>query len=340
LALKKLSAQHGLAPFIAFLLPIAMLILIKYVPPALNPLQPLLKAVGAKTLAVFFVGISYVAFRLSHLVMEVRNRVVPCPSFWEYLGYAFFVPIVSIGPISPYSVYRATFARASVSRELTKSSFARVLLGFTKYLFLATLFNQLSYAGLLLDGHPHPYLDLAIAMVCFYFYLYFNFSGYCDMAIGTAGLLGIEVRENFNNPFAARNMREFWNRWHITLSTYMRDMVFSPLSKALVRVFGPKSTNHVVAVAIMCVFLLIGIWHGVGWHYMAFGFVHGLGVMANHYYTLILKKRLGKAGFAAYNRNVWIHAAAVGATFIFVSASLFLFANSAKDTLRIIRAFD
>jgi D-alanyl-lipoteichoic acid acyltransferase DltB (MBOAT superfamily) len=156
------------------------------------------------------------------------------------------------------------------------------------------------------------------------------------MAIGAAGLIGIPVPENFQDPFAARNMREFWNRWHITLSQYMRDVVFSPLSKFLARVMGPSQVNQAVALTIMVVFLLIGIWHGTGWNYAVFGLLQGVGVITTHYYTLGLKKWLGRDGFKAYNANPWIRAVGVVVTFCFFSATLFFFANSPKDISEII----
>ena len=139
--------------------------------------------------------------------------------------------------------------------------------------------------------------------------------------------MGISVAENFTHPFSARNMADFWNRWHITLSHYMRDVVFSPLSVTLVRLLGPARANDAIAMTIMVVFLIIGVWHGNGWNYVAFGAAHGLGVVTNHYYTIALKKRLGKQGYAAYMRNPAIHAAAVSLTFVYVTATLFLFAN-------------
>ena len=157
------------------------------------------------------------------------------------------------------------------------------------------------------------------------------------MAIGTAGLIGIPVPENFETPLAARNMREFWNRWHITLSQWMRDMVYAPLSKYLVGWFGPSRANHAIAVTIALVFLLIGVWHGVGWNYAAFGLAQSLGVVAVHYYTIFLKKRLGRDGFKAYNENRWIHAVAVVMTFCYYAATLFLFANTLPQMTEIFR---
>ena len=158
------------------------------------------------------------------------------------------------------------------------------------------------------------------------------------MAIGAAGLIGIPVAENFSNPFAARNLKEFWNRWHITLSTYMRDVVFSPLSKFLVGTMGPARANHAIAIAIGVVFLLIGVWHGVGLNFAIFGAIHAVGVVANHYYTIGLKQWLGRDGFRAYNANPWIHGGAVAVTFVYVTASLFFFANPIRDAVRIFAA--
>jgi D-alanyl-lipoteichoic acid acyltransferase DltB (MBOAT superfamily) len=120
----------------------------------------------------------------------------------------------------------------------------------------------------------------------------------------------------------------------------MRDILFAPLSKFLVRVMGPARVNHAIALAIFVVFLLIGIWHGAGWHYAIFGVVQAIGVVANHYYTIGLKKWLGRGGFKAYNENRWIHAVAVVSTFCYFAASLLFFANSIaqiKHILRILR---
>ena len=175
-------------------------------------------------------------------------------------------------------------------------------------------------------------------MVFYYLYLYCNFSGYCDMAIGAAGLIGIPVAENFNNPFAARNVKDFWNRWHITLSSYMRDVVFAPLSKNLVRAMGPAYANHAIALTITVVFLLVGVWHGVGWNYFIYGALHALGVVTNHYYTIGLKKWLGRDGFKAYNENRWIHALAVTLTFAYCAASLMFFANTLPQIRQIFDA--
>lgn len=319
------AEKRGGWPWLAFFAPIAALIIVRYVPGSVY--VALGQALGKSWRGgPNMVGISYLAFRCSRLVLEVRNGVAKKPNFLEYLNFAFFLPTMPVGPINTYANFRRGFDvpyAVPVGRAAL-----RILVGAVKYQFLGGLCNQLTYSGLLLDSHPHRWIDLPVAVLFFYLYLYCNFSGFCDMAIGAAGLIGIPVPENFDNPFAARNVKDFWNRWHITLSHYMRDMVFSPLSKFLVRLTGPAFADHAIALTIVVVFLLIGIWHGVGWNFAAYGAAHALGVVVNHYYTIGLKKRLGREGFKAYNANPWIRAVAVALTFCYCAASLILFANT------------
>jgi len=325
LATRLLAEKRGRWPWLAFFAPLVTLVTVKYVPGswyiALGQVMGKIWHGGPN-----MVGISYLAFRCSRLVLEVRNGTVKPPGFLEYMNFAFFLPTMPVGPINTYANYRKGFdAPYGVP---TGRAVLRILVGAAKYEYLANLFNQLSYSGLLLDAHPHYWIDLPVAMLCFYLYLYLNFSGFCDMAIGGAALIGIPVPENFDNPFAARNVKDFWNRWHITLSTWMRDVVFSPLSKYLVGKFGIQLADHAVALAIAVVFLLVGIWHGVGWNFAALGAIHAIGVAANHYYTIFLKKKLGRDGFKAYNDNPWIRAAAVALTFCYCGASMIFFANT------------
>jgi len=323
--------------WVAFLFPLSFLCLIKYWPLSHNPLASRLELLGNKHLSGFFVGISYMAFRLSHLVREVRNGAVPSPSTSEYLSFAFFVPAMPVGPISPYSTMQRSLSGTN-EPVLLGRAWLRILIGLTKYLFLATIFNQFTYSGLLLDGHPHHVVDLLIAVPSYTLFLYCNFSGFCDMVIGVSALLGIEVSENFDQPFLTRNLQEFWNRWHITLSAWFRDMMFTPMLKTLARRFGPKSMNLMIAVTILCVFLVLGIWHGSGMNFVIFGLLQGVGVVTVHYYRLALKQFLSKSALAAYQRNPLIRAAAVATTFAYFSFTLFFFANSLDDMHRIARA--
>jgi len=339
------SGKTGWQWWFAFLLPIAILATVRYTP---FEMLAHVSAALAQKLKEFpnyhkdidtrFVGLSYVAFRSSYLLIEIRNGVVKKPNLWEYLGFVFFAPTLAVGPINSYNRYQLAFSADHRPIIPIGTSVVRVLVGAVKFRFLGPILNQLTYTGLLRDGNSHPWVDFPIAVIAYYLFLYCNFSGFCDIAIGGAGIVGISVAENFDSPFAARNVKVFWNRWHITLSSYMRDVVFAPLSKVLTRAFGPSNANHAVAATIVVVFLLIGVWHGVGWNYAAFGAAHALGLTVNHYYTIRLKKWLGRDGFNAYNGNRWIRAAAVGMTFCYCAAALFLFANTFPQMRQIFAA--
>jgi D-alanyl-lipoteichoic acid acyltransferase DltB (MBOAT superfamily) len=326
--LRGFAEKSGRLPWLAFFTPIAILVLVRYFPASLTAMFHFLspKKLNASSMIVL-VGISYLAFRNSLLVLEVRNGKVKRPSLWRFLGYSFFVPTMSVGPINPYSNYCRAFEKPLPEIPMGRAAL-RLIVGMVKYQFLGSLCNRLTYDGLLLDEHPHHWIDLPVAIVFYYLFLYCNFSGFCDMAIGAAGLMGVPVAENFDNPFAARNVKDFWNRWHITLSAWMRDVVFSPLSKFLVGKFGIARADHAIALTITIVFLIVGVWHGLGWNYAAFGLAHALGVVANHYYTIWLKKKLGREKFKAYNDSRLIRAVAVVLTFCYCGASLIFFANS------------
>jgi Predicted membrane protein involved in D-alanine export len=324
--MRSFALKSGALPWLAFFYPLAVLVLIKYFYPFWKPVLNRLDW-DDWVVTSSIVGISYMAFRLSRLVLEVRNGTAEMPGLSEYLGFAFFLPTLLVGPINPFGTHQRSIEAIGETVVPTGRCLLRILVGATKYLFLANLANQLSYAGIFLDGKPHALIDLFVAVVFYYLYLYCNFSGFCDMAIGVAGLIGVRVRENFDNPFAARNVKDFWNRWHITLSEYARDIVFAPLSKFLIKKFGAPYTNLSIAVSVAAVFLVIGVWHGVGWRFALFGLIHAAGVVVNHFYTIWLKRILGKDGFKRYNESRLVNAAAVALTFLYVAASFAVFAN-------------
>lgn len=325
------ATRSGLLSQAAILFPIAALIAVRVIP----------RYVTAPPMAlvpVCFVGISYLSFRLSHLALEVRNRTVARPSVGEYLAFAFFAPLSSVGPIQPFSGFIRGFTSPLPLRDIAVTAVTRIVVGATKFVFLGNLANTLSYTGLLLDGNRHHAIDLPVAVVAYYVYLYLNFSGFCDVVIGLSALAGIGIEENFDQPFRARNVREFWTRWHITLSVYLRDTVFTPLSKILIRAAGPAWANHCVAVAIVVVFLLVGLFHGFAWNFFLFGAAHALGVVVNHYYDILLKQRLGRDAYRRYHASVAIRVAAQAATFVFVAASFLLFANTIETIRQIAEA--
>ena len=326
----RILAARSASFWVAFALPILLMAGVRYMPigwlaQELRGLQEVLRRNPDFSLAPYFLGVSYLAVRCSRMLIDVRNGAT-WPTFVQFLGFAFFFPVMSVGPIHRWTEHRDALENKTTFPVLP--CLQRIGIGLAKAVFLAGWVGQLAYSQMFFDGHLHSLVDLGIAAVAYYLYLYLNFSGYCDVAIGLAGLAGIPVPENFRNPLMARNLKEFWNRWHITLSDWMRDLVFSPLAKKLVTRVGPKYANHAIAGIILLVFVLIGVWHGKGWTFLIYGLLHGLGVVANYYYTLALKKHLSREEYLSYMANRWIEAVGVLMTFLYTAATLFFFANS------------
>ncbi len=328
-----LVAHYGLMiTYVAFgaWFPIVCIALLRYLPASVIHLDI------PGPLAQVMIGYSYVAFRQIWVTMEFRNGQVKKPSLAEYFAYCLFMPAIPVGPITRYHEFNDSLQKPSPSQLTT--GFFRVTLGFIKVYFLGTILSRLSYKGLFGSLGTHGWIDFAASAVFFYLYLYCNFSGFCDIVLGISQVLGLKSAENFDHPFRARNLADFWNRWHISLSVFMRDLVFSPVSRFLIHKLGMRFKDLSIVFSMMLIFLLIGIWHGGTWGYLIFGLMHGAGVAANYGYTLWLRKKLSPPQFKSYQANHAIRVASIALTFSFVTLSLFFFANSDAEISRILHS--
>lgn len=337
--MKRFARAPGKRSWIAFLFPIVILVLVKYLGPVWSGVARAAHVDPERVsfqLSLMFVGISFMAFRLSHMVLEVRSGALTMPTFWEVLGFGFFVPTIAVGPINPASVHFESLRNPAPDFTPIGRCLLRILTGTVKYLLFAGTLAHLAYRDLLLDGHPHaPGLDYVVSSVAYYLYLYCNFAGFCDIVIGASGLLGITVIENFDHPLIARNIKDFWSRWHISLSNYVREVIFAPLSSALGARWGGANVKHAIAVALLVTFILTGVWHGAGLNFAAFGLMHGLAIVAHHYYSLFLRSHLTRDRLRRYNESAIIRVVAVVATFAFVTLSFMVFANDMPHLKRI-----
>ena len=324
----------------ALLFPLVMLFVIRYVLVWWDPFLPFLSQFSKVTSVGLFIGISYLSFRAIRLTVEVRNGVVPVPTVAEFLGFLFFCPTLTIGPITTYSLFRKSLYAPDRAITPLDNSFLRIFKGLAKYLFVASLLSQLTYTGLVLDGHPHGYLDLAISVCAYYLFLYCNFSGFCDVVIGASGLVGLQVDENFRNPLGARNLQDFWSRWHMSLSFFMRDLVFQPMTKWFMRRWGPKRLNEAMIVPTVTIFLFIGVWHGPQLNYILFGLAHGIGVVFVVYLAHFMRVRMGVQRYRSYMANPVARGLAIAMTFCYVAATHFLFANTLSQMQEIIAALN
>jgi len=232
-----------------------------------------------------FLGISYITFRALDVVFCLRDNVINTPSLLDFLGFLFFFPTISAGPIDRYRRFIGDWNKKRTLNEFVNDLDAavhRIFRGFFYKFIIAALIKRY---WLDRAGSEASFGALVSYMYAYSFYLFFDFAGYSAFAIAFSYLLGIHTPENFNRPFLARNIRDFWNRWHITLSFWFRDHVYMRFLLAARR--GQWIANRHVAAIIgyFLAFTLMGLWHGIEPHFIIYGIYQATLLSGFHFFS-------------------------------------------------------
>jgi D-alanyl-lipoteichoic acid acyltransferase DltB (MBOAT superfamily) len=285
------------------------------------------------TNALRTVGLSFILFRIIHVLIDARSGTLRELDFFTYLNYCLSFTTFMMGPIQRYQDYYDQWnghTRAiNPTFEAHLDAVLRILLGLVKAYVLAAWVNVLALKA------DTNILDLStgglvLRLYAFYFYLYLNFSGYCDIVIGIGSLFGVRPPENFNMPFIARNISDFWLRQHRSLTLWLTDYVFAPTYKAMLS-GGPLSGAPVLAasLALFVTMLVSGLWHGTSVGFLLFGLAHGLYLVIYHVWDHWLVRKLGRRRTAAF-RGTW--AARAAGIFLTFNAAAFAFLFFRLDT--------
>lgn len=220
---------------------------------------------GANTLAVPL-GVSYFTFKgISYLADQHRepkeNRLA------DYLLYVSFFPQITAGPLSRFGDFAPQLGNRTFSLERTADGFRRFLFGLGKKMLLAVPMAQ--YADQAFGAKNLSSGSAWLGAAAFLMQIYFDFSGYSDMAIGLGQMFGFRTPENFDHPYLAHSLTDFWRRWHITLSAWIRDYIYIPLG-------GSRKGKLRSAFNKLVAFTLCGLWHGISWNYLLWGLWHGV----------------------------------------------------------------
>lgn len=231
-------------------------------------------------------AISFFTFEFVHYLYEVRKGGEPIKNPLHFALFSIFFPSLVAGPIKRYSQFIPSLEEAVKKINWRSMALGMVLVcsGFFKKLCLAD--NLTSCTEYFADKFELiPPIERWLYLIALSFRIYLDFSGYSDIAIGLAAMMGIKLPSNFNWPYLALNIRDFWHRWHISLSTWIRDYVYIPLGG-----------NRHGMVRTICngafAFALCGLWHGAHWNYIAWGLYHGIGISV----CLLYPKVLGPVG--------------------------------------------
>ncbi len=245
-------------------------------------------------------GLSFYTFSQLAFVIASYSDAAPRPEFKDYFLFVIFFPYVSSGPIADASNVTPQFQKLEALDGDTRLrdiavGITLVTLGLFKKTVLAdgiAIYARPVFEAAAL-GNPVSPVDAWLGAVSFMFQLYFDFSGYSDMAIGVARLFGVQVPWNFDSPYQSSNLVEFWRRWHMSLSHFLTNYIYTPLALAITRYrmanqkvsvksSGVAAFLSAVALPSLLTMAVAGLWHGTGWSYLIFGALHGIYLVANH----------------------------------------------------------
>jgi alginate O-acetyltransferase complex protein AlgI len=273
------------------------------------------------------VGISFYTFKtLSYTIDVYRREIRTCRSLWQYAMFVTYFPELVAGPIVRASVFlpqlkrslRPSWARTLIGLQL-------VLLGVTKKLLIA---DRLSVFADAIFAQPSAYSPLTVltGVVAYSLQIYCDFSGYSDIAIGVSKIVGFDLPENFNMPYLATSMIDFWRRWHITLSNWLRDYVFFSIG-------GLRKNPLNKYRNVLITMLLGGLWHGASWTFVFWGLLHGVGLIVNHWWEDNRRRKRRKP-----RSDWWVKILCWAATYAFVCLTwIFFRAQTFSTAIAVVR---
>ncbi len=233
------------------------------------------------------IGISFYTFQsLSYTIDVYRGQAKATKNFIDYAAYVTIFPQLIAGPIVRYVDVAEQLKNKNITVENFAIGIKRFIIGLAKKMLIANSCAAVADSVFSSNLHDVSTFWAWAGIMAYTFQIYYDFSGYSDMAIGLGKMLGFDFRENFNYPYIAKSVREFWQRWHISLSSWFRDYLYIPLG-------GSKVTPIKIYRNLLIVFFITGLWHGASWNFIVWGLFHGFFIILER---LGLDKILLKSG--------------------------------------------
>lgn len=223
-------------------------------------------------------GISFFTFQAISYLIDVYRRETTCQKNPLTMGlYIAMFPQLIAGPIVRYGTVAKQLVNRTITLGMAERGIVRFVYGLSKKLLIANPLGEVADALFALPGDQLAAIPAWVALVAYSLQIYFDFSGYSDMAIGLGLMLGFTFPENFNYPYAAKSIRDFWRRWHMSLTNWLRDYLYIPLG-------GNRVASWRITFNLLFVFLLCGLWHGASWNFVIWGCWHGCFLIAERGY--------------------------------------------------------
>lgn len=262
------------------------------------------------------IGFSFVALRAVEVVRAVYERRAPLPDIVDLVNYLVPFHMLAAGPIQAFDDFRRPSEAPPMTKSIALEGIELITNGLVKKFVLAYAVKSVFLTDFNSSG---AYLLFEALM--FLLWLYLDFSAYSDIALGIGRLANIPTPENFNSPLIARNLVDFWDRWHISLSLFIRRNIFIPIQLGLMRRDDGLGPIQIAAIATSISFLLCGLWHGLTWGWLAWGAMHAVGLIAVRLYGNILSKHFTPLQLVAYRESGLARVASTALTYIYVSVA-------------------
>jgi len=251
-----------------------LVIFLSILPLVAVKLNPSVIELGFWQTVIGFIGISYLTFRTVGILMEIRDGLIKEVQLLDFISFVLFFPTLASGPIDRYRRFVTDLYKPLNRREygeLAIQGMDYLFRGFLYKFIIAYLINKYWLDPL---NHTFGFLPTLKYMYAYGFYLFFDFAGYSAFAIGVSYLMGIKTPSNFDKPFIAKNIKDFWNRWHMSLSFWFRDYIYMRfvLDSAKKKRFRNRYTASYVGYLLL--FGIMGVWHGIQLQYILYGFYH------------------------------------------------------------------
>ena len=275
-----------------------------------------------------FLGISYITFKVMQILVEIKDNMIKEVNFIDYLSFMIFFPTLSSGPID-----RSRRFIKDIEKTISKTEYLDNLGKGIEYILQGLVYkiilSQLIFDKInIISEATYTTKNLTIYMYLYGFYLFFDFAGYSLMAVGVSKIFGIDTPMNFNKPFLAKDMKDFWNRWHMSLSHWFRDFVFSRLVFAMFKKKIFKSSLTTAMVAYIVNMTLMGVWHGINFSYLLYGLYHGIVLAITEYFQ--------KTKFYKNNKNKkWFEYSSIFITFNLIMFGFFIFSEKFVYVLQV-----
>ena len=275
------------------------LVALKYSDFYIAALTTLLQKMGVHTGAggLFLlvpIGLSFITVQMISYLVDVHNRILKPETSWlDFALYVIYFPKMLSGPVERARILLPMLKQPKApDAQAAERSFWLIVVGVIRKIVLADALSSIIPAAIFLHPETFAGQDLVLYLLAYAFMIYNDFAGYTSIVRGISGFFGIELSNNFKLPYFSRSISEFWERWHVSLSNWLRDYIFFPTSRALLKKFPKREAMLNLVVPPMATMLVSGMWHGIGWNFLFWGGLHSFYLIVERVSTLWSPRKL------------------------------------------------